>query len=55
MEQCGQELNSFEKLVEKAVDAEAKAAFQLRSYTCKTDQHCFRRSRPSAAKASTQG
>ena len=54
MEQRGRELNSFKELVKKAVNAEAKAALQLRSYTRKTDQHCLQGSRPSAAKASTQ-
>ena len=53
MEQRGRELDSFEELVEKAVDAEAKAAFWPRSYARETDQHCLRGSRPSAAKAST--
>ena len=55
MEQRGQELDSFKELVEKTVDAKAKAAFRPRSYACKTDQYCLRSSRPSAAKASTQG
>ena len=55
MEQCGRELNSFEELIKKAVDAEAKAAFRPRSYACKTDQYCLRGSRLSAAKTSTQG
>ena len=55
MEQLGRELNSFEELVEKAVDAEAKTALRPHSYACKTDQYCFWGSRPSAAKASTQG
>ena len=41
MEQQGQELNSFKELVKKVVDAEAKAAFQPRSYPCKTDQDFF--------------
>ena len=53
-EQRGRELNSFEELVEKAVDTEAKTALQPRSYACKTDQHCLRGSWPSAAKTSTQ-
>ena len=37
MEQRGRELDSFEELVEKPVDAEAKAALRPRSYTYKTD------------------
>ena len=55
MEQRGGELNSFEELVKKAVDAKAKAALQLRFYACKTDQHYLWGSRPSVAKASIQG
>ena len=37
MKQRGQELDSFEELVQKAIDAEPKAAFWLRSYICNTD------------------
>ena len=37
MEQSSMELDSFKKLVKKAVDAKAKAAFWPRSYACKTD------------------
>ena len=55
MEQRGRELNSFEELVEKTVDVEAKAALRLRSYARKTNQYCLWGNRPSAAKASTQG
>ena len=55
MEQCGQKLDSFKELVEKAVDAKAKAALWPRFYTCETDQCYLRGSRPSAAKVSTQG
>ena len=55
IEQYNRELDSFEELVEKAVDAKTKAAFQPRSYICKTDQHYFRGSQPSAAKTNTQG
>ena len=55
MEQHGRELNSFKELIEKAVDAEAKAALRPRSYACETDQYCLQGSQPSAAKASTQG
>ena len=53
-EQCGREVNSFEELVEKAVDARAKAALRSRSCARETDQHCIQGSRPSAAKTSTQ-
>ena len=42
VEQRGQELNGFEELVEKAVDAEAKDNLRPRSYTCETNQYCFR-------------
>ena len=53
MKQRSQELDSFKELVEKTVDAKAKAAFWPRSYTRKTNQHCFRSSWPSVAKAIT--
>ena len=55
MEQRGRELDSFKELVEKAVDAEAKAALWPRSYARETDQHCLRGSQRSTAKANTQG
>ena len=55
MEQRGRELNSFEELVKKTVNAKAKAALWPRSYACKTDQHCLRGSQPSAVKTNTQG
>ena len=54
IEQRGQELDSFEELVKKAVDAKAKAALRPRFYAYKTDQYCLRGSQPSIAKASTQ-
>ena len=54
IEQRGRELNSFKELVEKAVDAGAKAALRPHSYACETNQHCLRGSRLSAAKANTQ-
>ena len=53
MEQRGQELDSFEELVKKAVNAEGKAALRPLFYACKTDQYCIRKSRLSTAKAST--
>ena len=49
MEQRGQELDSFKKLVKKTVDAKAKAALRPRSYARKTNQHFLRGSRPIAA------
>ena len=54
MEQRGQELNSFEELVKKTIDAKAKAALRPCSYAREIDEHYFRSSWPSAAKASTQ-
>ena len=54
IEQRGWELNSFEELVKKTVNVETKATLWPCSYARKTDQHCFWRSRPSAAKASIQ-
>lgn len=46
MEQRGRELDSFKELIEKAVNAEAKATFRPCFYARETDQYCFRRSRP---------
>ena len=53
IEDCGQELDSFEEIVEKAVNAEAKVSLKLYFYTCKTNQYCLQGSRPYATKAST--
>ena len=53
MEQRGQKLNNFKKLVEKAVNAKAKTAFRPRFYARKTDQHSLWESWPSTTKAST--
>ena len=41
IEQHGQELNNFKKLMQKAIDIEAKAAFWLHSYVCNTNWYCF--------------
>lgn len=40
IKQRGCELDSFEELVEKAVDTKAKAALMPCSYAWETDQHC---------------
>ena len=37
IEQCGRELNSFEEIVEKTVDAKAKAALRPCSYARNTN------------------
>ena len=55
MEKRAQELNSFKELVKKTDNAEVKAALRPHFYACETDQHCFWRSWPLAAKASIQG
>ena len=55
IEQRGQELNNFEEIVEKVVDAKVKAALRPRFYTCNTDKYCVQGSWPSTAKTSTQG
>ena len=50
------ELESFEQLVKKVVEAEGKASLRPRTITREMDQHCFRGSRPAnttVAKAST--
>ena len=41
MEQRGRELNSFKELVEKAVNAKAKAALRPRFYARETNQYCL--------------
>ena len=41
IEQRGQKLDSFEEIVEKAVDAKIKVALRPGSYACETNQHCF--------------
>ena len=46
MEQREQEYNIWEKLVKKAIDAEAKASFQLPSILREMDQHCLRGNQP---------
>lgn len=40
MEQCGRELDSFEKLVQKVVNAKAKTALWPPFAACEIDQHC---------------
>lgn len=46
MEQCGRELDSWGDLVEKAIDAEAKASLQPTSFLHEIDQRCFQGRRP---------
>ena len=46
MEQQGREHDSWEELVEKAIDAEAKASLQPLSILCEMDQRCPRGNRP---------
>ncbi len=53
MEQRGRELDSFEELVKKAKDAEAKAALRPRAYAQDTDQYYLRSNRPEPEKAKT--
>ena len=45
IEQCGRELKSFKKLIQKAIEGKAKADLWLCSYICNTDQYCLRGSR----------
>ena len=46
MEQRGREHNSWEELVEKTINAEAKTSVQLQSILCKMDLHCPCGNRP---------
>ena len=46
IEQRGREHDSWEELVEKAIDAEAKASLQPPSILCEMDQRCPRGNRP---------
>ena len=46
MEQRGRKLDRFEKVVQKAVDVEANAAFWPRSYICNTNQYYLQDSHP---------
>ncbi len=46
IEQHDSELDSFQELVEKAKNAEAKAVFRPRVYARDTDQYCLRGNRP---------
>lgn len=50
IDQRNRELNSFDEIVEKTVDAKVKATLRPRSYTCKTDQYCARNSYHAAIK-----
>lgn len=40
IEKLDWKLNSFDNIVEKAVDVKAKTDFRLCSYTYETNQHC---------------
>ena len=55
MEQRSQKLDSFKKIVKKAVNAKVKAVFRSRFYACKTNQHYFQDTWPAAIKANIQG
>lgn len=57
LEQRGRELNSWDKLVEIAINAKAKASLQPTSISRKLDQHCLQGNRPAhtiTEKAQTQ-
>ena len=58
MEQQDRESINFEEMVQKAVNAEAKAGLRFSSMVRNSDIHCSRGHRPSnctAAKVQTQG
>ncbi len=46
MDQRGRELDSWDELVEKGIDAEAKASLQPQSILREMDQRCPRDNRP---------
>lgn len=46
MDQAGRELDSWEEMIEKAVDAEAKTGLQPASYIREMDHRCQRGNRP---------
>ena len=54
IEQRSQELNNFKKMVEKTVNAKAKAALWPRSYARNINQFHFQGSQPSTTKINTQ-
>ena len=58
MEQRGREFDSWEEMIEKAVDAEAKAGLQPTSFIREMNHRCQRGNRPAhvtAAKVQTLG
>lgn len=55
IEQCNRELDNFEELVKKTINAKAKATLWLCSYIRKTDQHCLRTNWPELEKTKDQG
>ena len=50
----GRELDSFGELVNKAKDAEARAALRPHAYARDTDQYYLRRNQPEPEKAKTE-
>lgn len=55
MKQRSRELNNFEEIVEKAVDAKAKTALRPCIFTYETDQYCARGNRFAASKSHAHG
>ena len=51
MEQIGRKLDSWEELVEKAIDGEAKASLQPHSFLREMDQRCPRGNHTTVAKS----
>lgn len=50
IEQRGQQLDSFDKMIEKVVAVKAKAALRSRSYSYKINQYCTQSGCPAATK-----
>lgn len=46
MEQMGREVDTWEEIIERAAEAEAKASLQLTSYIREMDHGCLRGNRP---------
>lgn len=53
IKQCGWKLDSFNEIVEKAIDVKAESAFRPYSYTCESDLYFTRATYPTTTKSHT--